>query len=328
MIIDVFKKDYIQQGVFIVVAVVALWASAFIFPERIVIAKEPYSLLYGYLESFALAYPMVAVILSFVLIVAEGFYFNHILVSNNLIHTTTLFPMFVYVLLMSANPSNQTFTPVLFANIFLLIALQNIINCYNQEHSYEKVFNASFCIALAFLFYFPSIYMLLFVVVAFIVYKLYYWREWFVVLLGFVAPFFALFAYYYITDQLDGVLNGLSTEALRFSITFDLSANVPMICTAVLALLGLVAFITITSGLSKRVIIYRKKALIILLLLLIGVAFSLYDIVFPANQQNYVLPMSFMLPTFFVSIRKNKKMCNMLFVLFLLAIYMNAYLGF
>lgn len=328
MIIDVFKKDYIQQGLFIFISFLALWVPAFLSPERLAIAKEPYSLFYNYMENFALAFPLVAVILSFVLIMAEGIYFNHILVSNNLIHSTTLFPMFAYIMLMSMNPTNQTFTPMLFSNIFLLIALQNTINCYNQEHSYEKVFNASFCIALAFLFYFPSVYMLLFVVGAFIVYKLYYWREWLVLLLGFIAPFFALFAYYYITDQLEAVIKGLSSEVMRFSICYDFSATVPLICGSVIVLLGVISLFAIMSGLSKKVIIYRKKTAIILLLLLLGVIFSMYDMFFPVNQQNFVIPMAFMLPTFFVAIRSNGKLCNTLFVLFLVALYVNVYLGF
>ena len=328
MIIDVFKKDYIQQMAFIAVASIALWGKSLFFSANTAVASEPYSLLYSYLELFALSYPLIAVIIALVLVIAEGFYLNHILVSNNLIHSTTLFPTFAYILLMGADVANQTFTPQLFSNIFLLIALHNIINCYNQEHSYEKVFNASFCIALAFLFYFPSVFMLLFVIITFVVYKLYYWREWLVLLLGFIAPFFALFAYYYLVDSLDVVLQKLSTEAIRFSITYNLSQTVRLVCGAAFALFALVSAGAILGGLSQKVIIYRKKATVLLFLLLVGVLFSIYDIVLPANQQNYAIPMAFMLPTFFLMLRKKPKVCNVVFVLFLAAVYVNAYLGF
>ena len=328
MIIDVFKKNYIYQAVFITVAAVALWGGSLFLHGRAVAVSEPYSLFYGYMESFALRFPTMAVIIAMLLVMAEGFYLNHILVSNNLIHSTTLFPMFAYIMLMGSDVANQTFTPQLFSNIFLLIALHNIINCYNQEHSYEKVFNASFCIALAFLFYFPSVFMLLFVLATFVFYKLYYWREWLVVLLGFIAPFFALFAYYYMLDGLDEVLQKLSTAAVHISIEYDFSATVRVVCGGVMALLGLVSMGSIIGGLSKKVIIYRKKSTVVMILMLVGVLFSLYDIVFPANQQNYAIPMSFVLPTFFLMLRKNGKVCNVFFVLFLAAVFVNAYLGF
>lgn len=328
MIIDIFKKSYIHQAAFILIASLALWGRTLFFGGWVSVESEPYSLFYSYLGAFALAHPLAAVIIAFFLTIAEGFYLNHILASNNLTHSTTLFPMFAYIMLMGADVANQTFTPMLFANIFLLIALHNIINCYNQEHSYEKVFNASFCIALAFLFYFPSIFMLLFVLATFVAYKLYYWREWLVLLLGFIAPFFSLFAYYYLVDSLDIVLQKISTEAMRFSIVYDLSGTVKLICGAAMALFALVSLFSILGGLSKKVIIYRKKATVILLLMLVGVLFSLYDIVLPANQQNYAIPLGFMLPTFFLMLRKNKKVCNVVFVLFLAVVYVGAYLGF
>ncbi|MBQ6726007.1 MAG: hypothetical protein IJQ89_05445 [Bacteroidales bacterium] len=328
MFIDVFKKDYIQQVAFIAFASIALWGKSLFFSARAAVVSEPYSLVYSHLESFALSHHLLAVIIAFVLVIAEGFYLNHILVSNNLIHSTTLFPAFAYIMLMGSDVANQTFTPQLFSNIFLLIALHNIINCYNQEHSYEKVFNASFCIALAFLFYFPSVFMLLFVIITFVVYKLYYWREWLVLLLGFIAPFFSLFAYYYIVDSLDVVLQKLSTEAIRFSITYNLSQTVRLVCGAAMTVFALVSAVAILGGLSQKVIIYRKKATVILFLMLVGILFSLYDIVIPANHQNYAIPMAFMLPTFFLMLRKKPKVCNVVFVLFLAAVYVNAYLGF
>ncbi len=328
MLIDIFKKSYIHQTLFIVLVASALWAKSFIFPEGVAVATEPYSLLYSYIEGFAKMYPVVSVVVAFLLVFAQGIYFNHILVSNYLIHKTTLFPMFVYIMLMSMAPQNQTFTPLLFSNIFLLIALHNIINCYNQEHSYEKVFNASFCIALAFLFYFPSIYMLVFVIASFVVYKLYYWREWLVMLLGFVAPFFSLFAYYYVVDKFDTVMRRLSDEAMRVSLNYDFSNTVGLICGSATALFAIVSLVAIWSNLSEKVIIYRKKATVLLLLMLVGIAFSLYDILLPANQQNYVMPMSFMLPTFFLMLRNNKKVCNTVFVVFLAVVFANAYLRF
>lgn len=326
MIIDIFKKSYIHQGAFIAVAAIALWGKTFFSAGPAAVETEPYSLFYSYLESFALAYPMAAVVVAMVLTIAEGLYLNHILVSNNLIHTTTLFPAFAYVLIMGSDAANHTFTPILFSNIFLLIALQNIINCYNQDHSYEKVFNASFCIALAFLFYFPSIYMLFFVLATFVVYKLYYWREWLVLLLGFIAPFFSLFAYYYVVDKLNMVLARLSSEAMRFTIIIDISDTAKLICSAVMALFALVSLVSIIGGLPQKVIIYRKKTSVMLLLMLVGILFSLYDIAFPANLQNYAIPLAFMFPTFFLMLRKRSKVCNIVFVIFLAAVFVGAYL--
>lgn len=64
-----------------------------------------------------------------------------------------------------------------------------------------------------------------------------------------------------------------------------------------------------------------------MLLFAVGILFSLYDTFFPVNQQNYVLPIAFAVPTFMLMLRKNKKMCNIVFVLFMAAAYLNVYLG-
>ena len=326
IIIDVFKKNYIVQALVITLSAAALWLKSFLYAGSVTSAVEPYSLLFHHISSFSATHPLLSVIIAFVLIFAEGAYLNHILTSNGLVHTTTLFPMFVYISLMSVSPENHTLTPLIFTNAFLLAALHNLLLCYEQEHSFEKVFNASFCIALAFLFYFPSMYLVLFVIITFVVYRLYYWREWVVLLLGFVAPFFSLFAYYYIVDDLDLIWQRLTNEFMRVSMVVDMSNSVQIVISAFIAVTGIVALFAILGNLSKNVIIYRKKTTIIMFLLLTGALFSLYDVFIPVNQQNYAIPMTFMLVTFFVSLRKHKKVCNVVFLLFVVATLAGAYL--
>ena len=326
MIIDIFKKNYITQALFVLISAITLWIGTFLSPDDVTVT-EPYSLFYHSIASFALSYPLLSEVLAFLMILLEGAYFNYILSANNLTRKTSIFPMFMYIILMSMNPANQGFTPLIFSNAFLLVAIRNILNCYAHEQSYEKVFNASFCIALAFLFYFPSIYMLLFVFGAFAVYKLYYWREWFVLLLGFIAPFFALFAYYYIVDEFDTVVHRLSIEAIRASVVFDMSDTISIICSAFMVLFSVVSFFSMLSNMSSKVVIYRKKAMVMFILLQLGVVFSLYDMIFPVNQQNFVFPVAFMLTTFFISLKNSKKLCNVLFLMFLAVVYASVYLA-
>ena len=78
MIIDIFKKSYIHQAAFLLLASLALWANTLFFGGWVSVESEPYSLFYGFLGSFALAHPLAAVIIAFFLTIAEGFYLNHI----------------------------------------------------------------------------------------------------------------------------------------------------------------------------------------------------------------------------------------------------------
>lgn len=327
MIISVFKRDYIPQLLFIVAVSALLWLKAFIHPELLPVNIEPYSLFYGSLAMFAASHPTVTVVISFMVVLLQGFFLNYIFAANKLSNPMSLFPMFIYVVLMSLHFGNQTFTPMLFTNMFLLLAMHNMLQCYNQSVSFEKIFNASFCLSLTFLFYFPAIYLIVLMVLVLVIYRLYYWREWVVMFLGIIAPFFVLFTYYFLTDGLETVFTNLSLKMLTIAPTVNLLNTGEIIVSAVFLIFIMVSFFSTVGQLSDNVVIYRKKTVIILLLYILGIIFSLYEVVFPINVQNFAIPMTFTMMLFFLSQRK-AKVSNTVFMVFLLASFASVYLVF
>lgn len=325
MIISVFKKDYIPQLLFITVISVLLWLKAFLHPELLPVNIEPYSLFYGPMAFFAANHMTAAVIISFFMILLQGLFLNYILAYNKLSNPMSLFPMFIYVVLMSVQFKNQTFTPMLFTNMFLLMSLHNMLQCYNQSVSYEKIFNASFCLSLTFLFYFPATYLIVLMILVLVIYRLYHWRKWVVMILGIIAPFFAVFTYFFLTDGLETVFSALSSKMLRITPSVSVT-NVGEVCISAIFLIFIfVSSFASVGQFSDNVIIYRKKTTIILLLFLLGIVFSLYETILPLNLQNFAIPMTFTMMVFFLSQNKSK-VSNTVFIIFLITSFASIYL--
>ena len=158
-----------------------------------------------------------------------------------------------------------------------------------------------------------------------IIYRLYYWREWVVMILGIIAPFFALFTYYFLTDGVQAAFYNVSSNALSINIAVNMLNTGEILISLMLVLFMLVSFFITLGQLSDSVIIFRKKTTIVMLLFLLGIVFSLYEILFPLNIQNYVIPMAFTLTTLFLSQRK-AKVSNTFFIIFLLTAFASVYL--
>lgn len=269
MIIHYHRKPFNSQLVIFAFFTLLLWVDAMIFP------LEPATLsfqtpLYSGLAILLAKIPVrLNVTLAFLLVISQAILINSSLVNHKIIARNTLLPFLLYVVLMSYTPVVQTVHPVLIANLFLILALNLNMSIYLKPEPYKEIFNSTFFVSLASLFYLPSLIFLILIWISLLIYRISSLREWIITLSGLLAPYLFIAFYYYWTDSFGDFLQDYIGIIFRFH-PFQLSIAKPLLGETYIAL-GSVLTVLVITGLIKisletteKVITVRKRMNVII----------------------------------------------------------------
>jgi hypothetical protein len=249
------------------------------------------------------------------------------LLSNDLIPKNSLLPAFLYILLMSSFVNFQNIHPLLFANLFLITALQIILKTYSKPECYEQIFIATLLISLGSMFYFPVIFFILFVWLVFLIFSLIKWREWVISIFGFSTPYLFLFSFYFITDTFG---NKIDTYILFFKkIAFKIPhfTTTTIVFLSITGLLFIFSIFTILPRLNEKSIFYRKKIIVFITFVLISILslfFSKDFFVF--HLCLFFIPFSYFFSNYMLQIKK--LIISEVLYLILFSAWLLTYLGF
>lgn len=201
MLIGFIKHNRAVSIVLLPIALILLWIYGFVNP---VMPHTGHAApLYNLLITGIGNHPFIITLISFLLIFCEALLINYIVEKNEIIDTTTYLPALVYIILMSLQPEMFSLHPIIIANLFILLALHKLMQTYRKETAYSEAFDTGFFIALACLFYIPSIVFILLLWIGLIIIRPFIWREWAISLIGFILPWtYLIFAYFW-TEKLD-----------------------------------------------------------------------------------------------------------------------------
>lgn len=107
----------------------------------------------------------------------------------------------LFIIFSSFFKESLLLTPAGIATTFIILCTARLFALVKKEKSYGDVFDAGFLIAVATLFYFPCALLIIFVYIGLATVRAFSYREWIIVLLGFLAPFFLLLTWYYWNDM-------------------------------------------------------------------------------------------------------------------------------
>ncbi|MGZ4034428.1 MAG: DUF6427 family protein, partial [Bacteroidia bacterium] len=94
-------------------------------------------------------------------------------------------------------------SPPLFANLFILFAINKLLSSYRKDNAFSQAFDAGLLISVATLFYFPYIVFLPLLGVSLIIMRPFNWREWVISFLGVLIPYIFVLTFYFWNDKLD-----------------------------------------------------------------------------------------------------------------------------
>lgn len=296
MLIHLFRKSYLLQYILLLLLALILWLGAFIHPFEIPIVTDSlltpgYSLLFGLLHENIL----LQVFIAFILAISGALLFNYALTKFDLVPKNTLVPAMIYIVLLSYSPSLLLLHPVAIPALLMVLILYFLFQVYTEEEAFAQIYNIGLLIGISSMFYFPSIFFILFIWLTFIVYRLYSWREWTIPITGLITPYLFLFTYYFLTDSIEPAYLAYAayfSKITIFQISFDFSI-LNYIITSMVVLFSIWAGVLLLSDIQEKIISLRKRYWTIYYLLAIAIFTYIFsDIYFKWHQVFVLIPVS------------------------------------
>lgn len=250
------------------------------------------ALLYSILRSWLAPTPRLAVVTAMLLTLAEGMMLNMLLSNVGLVSQNSLLPTLLFVVATGAGAT--TLTP-------MVVVWAALIACLNQlmlrssllTIPSPKICGATALIGIASMFYLPAAVMMLSYLLVAVNYRLYNWKDWAVMLLGFIAPYLALVAVLFLTGDLvpwwDSVTDGLGD----ISVTIGSFTLPQALGAAGLLFIMLWGLMNVMLHLSEHPVVWQKNATTVMLFFVGALCILLYVPVQSASMQLLAVPFAF-----------------------------------
>lgn len=324
MFISTFKNNQPLSIVLLSLMIIGLWIPAFQNVSQI-----PYNNtmpLYEFYARGANNLPYVHNLIALILVVSEAILLNFILNKFEIMAKKTAMPAIFYCLLMSCCKPLTHFYPLLFTNFFILLALFKIGLSYRVDEAFSSIFDASFFIAIASLFYFPSIIIYPLIWVTLIVIRPFVWREWVISVVGLLLPYLFVVVYYFWSDKVNFLLYDKiffpSSDSL---LTISNQRESFLIVASLLLLLMILSVVHLLKGWPVNTILSRN--FLVVLFWLLGLSILSYSMA-PVFNITYLaiaaIPLSVFMANFFL-MTKFKWTSEFIFLLFIAALFFENY---
>lgn len=282
MLVRFFRSH--QPVLLIIISVLAalLWLPAFLHP--IVPVLKHQMPLFELLVRPLAAFPWLNTFVAFILLLIQAFLFNYIIDKYEIAGKRSYLPVLLYIVFTSFAPALLTLHPVLFANIFILLALNRVLGTYRKTSVLSPCFDAGFFVAIASLFYFPAIGVLLFILVGTLVLLPFSWRNWAIVILGFLLPYIYAHTYYFLFDGLEYLwVDRMLFPFIDRSVQFNVEMAQPYSELILFVVIATVLSIGRGTDVNNRSVQHRSNVTVLRWLFVIG-ALTL----FLAPSLNYI----------------------------------------
>jgi hypothetical protein len=266
MIFNLIKSRQPINYILFPLIVIALWVPAFLSaPPHQFSNLMPLYELFLRLVGDGTVFSLVIGIL---LVVIEGFILNYIIDLHKILPERNNLVAFFYVIFCSIHPAFLYPNPVIVANLFLILALGQLLRVYNQKNVLKEVFNASMLVGVASLFYFPSLLLIFLIWAACIIIRPFEWRNYIVSLLGPIAIGLWLSTYYFMNDRIPTLILKYS-EFNNYSDGWSIS-GFSFAVLSFLLILAVVAFGSLLKGLNKNTVRVKNLLRIVVVYFVIG----------------------------------------------------------
>lgn len=319
-----FRHSYIAQLVVIIVMALALWIPVFVSSLNDTITPDPVTplcnLITGIFGSSHIALP----IFTFAVFITSVLFFNSMLSVNQLVTRNSSIGAFVYVLCICSVPVQQEYYQFLIASPFIMMAMQTIYLIYQVEKPEMYLMNAGIFLSIASMIYFPSIILLLWVLLSMMVMDIRGGRYFLIPIVGFVFPYFLLFVWFYFSKTLVENIEayGLAFNELQL-MRLELSTeNIAILI--VVFILSMLSILKIRSGNTDNSISTRKKVNVTIMLMAFSVVMLFMQEPLMSNG------LIFLVLAVFASMAlcyvKKTKIVDIIIILIMVAVFANHYL--
>ncbi len=262
---------------------------------------------------------LLIVILNFLFIGIGVLLISFIAVKQEVVDKQNYFPLFIYLLLSIVSVNPNQLTPQIFTNVFVLYSIYKLLDTYRKENELSQLFEAAFWLSISAYITISSIISFPLFFIVLLILRPFYWRDWAIAILGFIAPIFICESIAYLSDYSQWYLFKSVAVFLQFLKPPSLSEYFLPLTTFLVITLLFAIFQNLVRGFGNTV--KKQKAKIILFWFLFFATFGFFS--GGANSSSiiliYAFPLSFFIGDFLYGL-KQTKIANTILFFFLLCV--------
>jgi hypothetical protein len=171
----------------------------------------------------------------------------------------------LFVIFTSMVPECQIISPALISALFFLLILDKLFDLSKPDKLYGSIFDLGFLSAIAMLFYFPAVYLVILVIIGFLTMRTGTIKGILMILTGFMAIAFVVFTVYFWFDRLPVLLSDLSNFSNRIPLNKISLSHWQEIELGWVTLIGAWILVNVPAILFSSVIQTRKYITILIL---------------------------------------------------------------
>ncbi len=286
-------------------------------PKSLEINNYP-NVFYNYFSQ-KLTNKLLIVILNFLFIGIGVLLISFIAVKQEVVDKQNYFPVFIYLLLSIVSVNPNQLTPQIFTNVFVLYSIYKLLDTYRKENELSQLFEAAFWLSISAYITISSIISFPLFFIVLLILRPFYWRDWAIAILGFIAPIFICESIAYLSDYSQWYLFKSVAVFLQFLKPPSLSEYFLPLTTFLVITLLFAIFQNLIRGFGNTV--KKQKAKIILFWFLFFATFGFFS--GGANSSSiiliYAFPLSFFIGDFLYGL-KQTKIANTILFFFLLCV--------
>jgi hypothetical protein len=245
-------------------------------------------------------------LLAYVLIIFQAFLLVRMNAKYILIQQRTFLPALFFICISGYTPVLLQWNEVLPAGVFLILILEVIFHSYQDEPNSYRFFEAGILLGIGSLFYAPLVYMLVFIWIACMVQRPFYWREYLFPVLGILVPYIFVFAFLFFRDK--SILEFL----VRLKSNFVFKINFPQfrwiywIFAAYVGILILLSSIYLIKVFQFRKVYIRDYFMVLFWMFVTASFIYLFLSGFNTGLAYIVaMPVSYILTNYFINSKKS-----------------------
>jgi hypothetical protein len=239
-------------------------------------------------------------------LILGGSYLANVVFNRHEFYSIPVFiPAFVYSLLAATFALIQLSVPVLLANIFVLLGLNNHLKIFHQPRVLAEYFEAGFWYGLAAVCFPPYLTLAAAVWMGSIATRAFHWREYLLPMLAFAVPFGYWVSWLYFQDDLDAAVlfrKWVSFDSQSYFATWDKSAKAFGILMIVSLLFAIPRYLFLSERSSNKAKTVRTIFFVVALAI-VGSYFLAYILLWKWIVMSLMLPIAFLLGYWFANYR-------------------------
>lgn len=289
--LKLFQRNMALQIVLILAAVALLWMKPLVSPPMLSVGEHP-AILYSLLCSWLASVPRLAVVLALVLTLVGGICINILLADVGLVSQNTLLPALLYITLVSAGAN--TLTPeIIVCSVSIACLAPLMLRSSLLTIPPSKACGATALIGIATLFHMPAVALMLSYMLIAANFRLYGWKDWVVMFLGFLAPYMLLISVLFLTGDLDSWWNGVTAALGDVMLRFDHLSQLQAIGVGFLALMFIWSLLNMSGRMNEHPVVWRQNASTVLLLSVGALGMAIYSPLSARTLVPFTIPFAF-----------------------------------